>query len=312
MKFDSCEINYCCGDKEVHIFRDCLLLNLKTFKLTDGPDYMIVSEDNIPEDTIIVDVAIANIVKNLNQKGYKTLFSCQGHFDKDISKDNQGEYHSSISAPYVMFEVEEFLDKYATHIFRVPRQFEIEICDKVADTAEEEIILNYGNHNNIDSSKKRIVIRSKLSYAYIDTEDGICFNADRLTVKKFNTYNAIDLIALTKWVDELPDLTKETTKQCGFDSKPAQEYKGDFIGSYNNAPYTIEEINEQIAAISDTLVNIGKRMKDIKLVEEIDDIDDTSMYESYIIRKNFPTKGYKEMVKNIKKAYWESYRFLDN
>lgn len=212
MKFDSCEINYCCGDKEVHIFRDCLLLNLKTFKLTDGPDYMIVSEDNIPKDTIIVDIAIADIVRNLNHKGYKTLFSCQGHFDKGIFKDDQGEYHSSISAPYVMFEAGKFLDKYIDHIFRIPRRFEIEICDEAADSAEEEIELNYGS-SIADSSKKRIVIRSKLSYVYGDTKDGIYFDVDQLTVKKFNTYNAMDLIALTKWVDELPDLTEETANQ---------------------------------------------------------------------------------------------------
>ena len=223
MKFDSGDISRCCGDIEgENIYRNCLLLNLKTFELTDGPDDMIVSEDNIPENKIIGDIAIAEIVKKLNQKGYKTLYSCQGHFDKDIYKDDQGEYHSSISAPYVMFEAGEFLDKYIDHIFRIPRRFEVEICDKVADTAEEEIELNYGS-NIVDSSKKRIVIRSKLSYVYEDIEDGICFDADNLSIKRFNTYNAMDLIALEKWVDELPDLTKETAKQ----SKSIQEYEGD-------------------------------------------------------------------------------------
>ena len=313
MKFDSCDKNYCCGNEGgENIYRNCLLLNLKTFELIDGPDDMIVSEDDIPEDTIIVDTGIAAIVRDLNKKGYKTIYSCQGHFDKNIYKDDKGEYHSNISVPYVLFEAGEFLNKYIDHIFRIPRQFDIEICDELSDTAEEELELNYGDHET-DFSKKRIAIRSKMSYIYYDDpKEGMCFDVDRLSVTKFNTYNAIDLIALSKWVNELPDLTKETTKQCGFDSKSAQEYKGDFIGSYNNAPYTIEGINEQITAISDTLVNIGKRMKDMKVVEEIDDIDNTSMYESYIIRKNFPTKGYKEMVKNIKKHTEKYTDSLDN
>ena len=76
------------------------------------------------------------------------------------------------------------------------------------DTAEEEIRANYGNYG-VCSSKKRIVIRSKTSYVYEDTDDGLCFDVDKLSVKKFNTYNAMDLMALAKWVDGLPDLSKD-------------------------------------------------------------------------------------------------------
>jgi hypothetical protein len=214
MKYGSCEKRYCCGDEEGEIiYRNCLLLNLKTFELTDGPDDMIVSEDNIPEDTVIVDVAISEIVRNLNRKGYKTLYSCQGHLDKDIYKDNSGKYHSGTSVQYIMFEAGKFLNKYIDHIFRIPSQFYIEICDKLSDSIEEELKLSYGNHRT-DFSKKRITIKSKMSYAYHeDPKGGMCFDVDGLSVKKFNTYNTIDLMALAKWVDELPDLSKEEIKR---------------------------------------------------------------------------------------------------
>jgi len=270
MKYDSCEINYCCGDKEERIFRNCLLLNLKTFEFIDGPDNIIVYEGNTFKDTIVVDVAIADIVRDLNRKGYKTLYSCQGHFDKDIFKDDNGEYHSSISAPYVMFEAGEFLDKYIDHIFRIPRRFEVEICDEAADTAEEEIELNYKS-NIVDYSKKRIVIRSKLSYVYTDTEEGICFDADNLSVKRFNTYNAMDLIALTQWVDELPDLTKETTKQSKFDSESVRVYAEDIKESYNIAAKCNKEISEQMKIISDIITHIDKNLAAMKVVEEVND-----------------------------------------
>ena len=315
MKFDTYETNHCCEDKEEEkIYRNCLLLNLKTYELIDGPDDMIVSEDNIPEDTIIVDVGIAEIIRDLNKKGYKTIFSCQGHFDKDIFKDNEGEYHSGISAPYIMFEAGEFLNKYITHIFRIPRQFEVEICDKLLDTAEIEIQANYG-HYGIYSSKKRIVIRSKMSYVYEDTDDGLCFDVDKLSVNKFNAFNTMDLIALSKWVGELPDLSKETiefsnglydiryidhetAKQCGFDFESVQEYVEDIKESYNIAADSIKEINEHMRVISNMITHIGKRLAAMKVVEDIRDIDDTSMYESCVIEESFPTKdNYKDLAR---------------
>jgi hypothetical protein len=265
MKYDSCDKNYCCGNEEgENIYRDCYLLNLKTFKLTDGPDDMIVSEDDIPKDTIIVDRAIAKTVRELNRKGYKTIYSCQGHFDKDIYKDDKGEYHSGISVPYVMFEAGEYLNKYIDHIFKIPRQFDIEICDRLSDTAEEELELSYGYNHKTDFSKKRIAIRSKMSYIYEDTEEGMCFDVDRLSVKKFNTYNAMDLIALAGWVHELPDLTKETTKECEFDSKSMRVYAEDIKESYNIATDSIKDINEQMKIISDIIAHIDKNLVAMK------------------------------------------------
>ena len=319
MKYDTYETNQCCGDDKEgeKIYRNCLLLNLKTLELIDGPDDMIVSEDNIPEDTIIVDAGIAEIIRELNKKGYKTIFSCQGHFDKDIYKDKDGDYHSGMSAPYIMFEAGEFLNKYITHIFRIPRRFEVEISDNLLDTAEKEIKLNYGNYN-VDSSKRRIIIRSKLSYVYRDTDDGLYFDVDQLSVKKFNAYNTMDLIALAKWVDELPDLSKETiefsnglyderiidretAKQCGFDFESVQEYADDIKESYNIAADSIKEINENMSVISDMITHIGKRLAAMKVVDDIRDIDDTSMHESCIIEEDYPTKNnYKDLVKCLR------------
>jgi hypothetical protein len=112
-----------------------------------------------------------------------------------------------------MFEAGKFLNKYIDHIFRIPSQFYIEICDKLSDSIEEELKLSYGNHRT-DFSKKRITVKSKMSYAYHeDPKGGMCFDVDGLSVKKFNTYNAMDLMALAKWVDELPDLSKEEIKR---------------------------------------------------------------------------------------------------
>jgi hypothetical protein len=305
MKYDTFEDNVCCSGGK--LYRDCLLVNLKTFQIedhiggfVDDPKDLIISDDDIPEGYIIVDSLMAPIILDLNRKGYKTLYSCQGHFDKNIYNGEGGEKYSGVTATYIVFEAGPHLDRYINNLLSIPRQFEVRIDNgKLADSRDEELEKTYGVHRD-KGSNKRISIYSSMPYIYTDDMEMIDY--DKIDPEMFNRYNRADLMMLGSWVRGLPDLTKETTKQCEFDSKPTQEYKGDFIGSYNNTPYTIEEINEQITTISDTLVNIGKRMKDIKLVEEIDDIDDTSMYESYIIRKNFPTKGYKEMVKNIKKV----------
>ena len=302
------------------IYRDCMILNLSNLKLEDGPDDLIISEDNIAEDAIIVDTGIAEIVRDLNKKGYKTLFSCQGHLDKDIFKDKKGELHSGITSTYIMFEAGEFLNKYITHIFQLPIQFEVEIDDNICDTAAA--ILNktyYWNYRNtINSSKKRITIQSKMSFIFTDEEDGLSFDVDKLSVEKFNRYNTMDLRALAEWVNNLPDLTKEsvefshalydervidhdTAKQCGFDFESVQEYVDDIKESYNIAADSIKEINEQMTIISDMITHIGKRLAAMKVVDDVRDIDDTSMYESCIIEESFPTKDdYKDLVKYLK------------
>ena len=307
MKFDTYEVNHCCEDKEeAKIYRNCLLLDLKTYELIDGPDDMIVSGVNIPKDCIIVDTGIAEIVRDLNKKGYKTIYSCQGHFDKDIFKDKQGEFHSGISAPYLMFEAGEFLNKYITHIFQLPTQFEVEIDDNIYDTADETMDKAYRNPRRVNSSKKRIVIRSKMLYVYEDTEEGLCFDVDTLTTKKFNTYNAMDLIALSKWVNELPDLSKETiefsnalyderiidretAKQCGFDFESVQEYVEDIKESYNIAADAINEINEHMSVISDMITHIGKRLAAMKVVDDIKEINkENEDIAKYLIKSAKP------------------------
>lgn len=275
------------GEKygEEKILRDCVFINKNNFDIIFDPDEsdIIIDElKDVPEDCIYCDKDIAPIVRNLNRKGYNTVFSCQGHFDY-VEKIN--DYF--MSNMYVMFKLDEDnYHRYMRELFKLPPMLHFEVSDWFDDIHEEVI-----NEFSGDPSKCKRAVTIYANHRYLGT---ISDQED------FQYFNRIELLNLKKWVDTLPDLTMpetsealydiryidhETAKQCGFDFESVQEYAEDIKESYNIAVDSIKEINEQMTIISDMVTHIGKRLAAMKVVEDIRNVDDTSMYESYDKRR---------------------------
>ena len=312
MKYDTFEDNVCCDGGK--LYRDCLLVNLKTFQIQDrpnesvsNPENLIISDEDIPEGCIIVDSLMAPIVLELNKKGYKTLYSCQGHLDKDIYNGEGGEKYSGVTCTYVIFEAGPHLDRYIKNLLSVPRQFEVRIDNGgLADNMSEELERTYGIHRD-QRFNKRIAIYSSMPYIYSDDMDDIDY--DKIDPEMFNKYNRSDLTMLAAWVGELPDLTeepieksnalyderiidKDTARQCGFDFESVQEFASDIKDCHDVMAESINEINHEMTILNDMVESISARLSHLKVVENIRDIDDSSMYESCIIEESFPKKDY--------------------
>ena len=209
MKYDTFEDNVCCNGGK--LYRDCLLVNLKTFQIQDHPDNfvgdptdLVISDEDVPEGCIIVDTLMAPIILELNKKGYKTLFCCQGHLDKDVYNGEGGEKYSGVTCTYIIFEAGPHLDRYIKNLLNVPRQFEVRIDNGgLADSMSEELERTYGIHRDMVFNK-RVAIYSSMPYIYSDDMEGVDY--DKIDPEMFNRYNRADLMMLAAWVGGLPDL----------------------------------------------------------------------------------------------------------
>ena len=200
-EYDDYEIDH-------EIYRKCVLLDLNKLEIYSGfedEEDKIIDPEELHEGTICLDPLIAPAVLILNRKGYKTMFSCEGHYDKDV--DGKGK--NVIITPFIMFEAGD-VTKYARCLTMLPRQFELAIDTPALSkdsTVEEEIKAAYGESKYNGSPKKRITIYSDLVYAWQDGTDSI--DANKITEEEFKKYNRKDIDDITTWVCMLPDLKKE-------------------------------------------------------------------------------------------------------
>ena len=284
------------------IYRDCLFVNLKTMQIQDHPQGfvgdpkdLVISDYKIPEGCIVVDALMAPVVLELSKKGYRTIYSCQGYFDKDV---NEGEKYGNIRSTSIIFEAPR-PERYMKNILNVPKQFEVKIESVgLPDIKNEAIEKIYGIHRD-KKYNKRISIYSLMPF----------YSDGSIDQEMFDGYTKENIIALAAWVGELPDLTEEpieksnalydervidknTARQCGFDFESVQEFASDIKQCHEVMVESINEINHEMTMLNDMVESISIRLSNLKLVEDIRDIDDTSMYESRIIEESFPKKDY--------------------
>ena len=195
------------------VYRDCVLVDLNKNVIDIGKmgeRDAIIDPEQLPEGIICCDTHIASAVLMLNKKGYKTLYSCEGHFDEDI--DDSG--NNNLTTPYIMFETGKEIVNYAKNLIMLPRQFTLRIDAPSLPTVNEEVEGAYGEdrHNRYYESrkKKRISIYSNLVYGFRDDSDFI--DPSIVTREMFDKYNSKDVRDITAWVSLLPDLTKGETK----------------------------------------------------------------------------------------------------
>lgn len=127
-------------------------------------------------DFIYIDYEIFNQVLLLNEKGYKTLYSCEGHRRK-YSKRN-----TVISDIYLAILIEDNFDKYAKYLANVPDGFDVYIKKLY----------------NIDEDK--------LAKAVVIYQQPV--NIDRMCKDKeyFNKVKKEDLESLHRFIRQLPDI----------------------------------------------------------------------------------------------------------
>ena len=292
------------------IYRDCLFVNLKTLQIQDHPDDfvgdpkdLIISSKDIPEGCIVVDALIAPIILELNKKGYMTIYSCQGHMDKNICMEKGFKKYNHLTSTYVIFEAPQ-PERYMENLINPPHQFEVTIESAGRSDARTEALRKiYGVRRYKDYNNKSISIHAPIPYLCDELND------DNLDQEVFDKYTEINLMMLASWVGKLPDLTqepieqsnalyderiidKDTARQCGFDFESIQEFASDIKDCHDVMVESINEINHEMTILNDMVESISVRLSSLKLVEDIRDIDDTSMYESRIIEESFPKKDY--------------------
>ena len=110
-------------DVEGKIYRDCLFVNLKTFKIQDHPDdfegdpkNLIITDEDIPKDCIVVDALMAPIILELNKKGYRTVYSCQGYLEHIYKREESKKYCTNVTSTYVIFET-PYTDRYLKNLY---------------------------------------------------------------------------------------------------------------------------------------------------------------------------------------------------
>lgn len=272
MKYDSGE-DY--GDVK-KVYRDCVLVDKKYFSINANYPDEIIDINNPPKGYFVCDKLIAPIICRLNAKGYETLFSCQGHIDHI-----EGYDRPSLNLPYVMFKVGKHFDRYYKYLFKLPKQFEVEISSDI-DDVEEAVKDTYFYHNIDKMEDRRITIRSNAIYSYTDQ-----YGDNNLTDEIFNKFNNIDIADLMDWVEQLPDLTiefsnclyseriidRETARQCGFDFESVQEYAADIEKSYDMLVGAMKDMYESMSVAMDTYKYIGMKLQSLKLVDDIKSID---------------------------------------
>jgi hypothetical protein len=184
------------------IYRDCVLvdLNENVINIDNWKKDEIIDPKKLEKGVICCDTNIATIVLLLNKKGYKTLYSCGGHYDENI--DGTGDKH--LVAPYIIFEPNN-IEKFASYLLTLPNQFSLLIDSGVLPTAKDEMDYAYGDKKSI--KKRRISIYSNIVYGYSDDKDVV--DLDIITKDIFEKYNAQDIKDLLSWVNSLPNLKLE-------------------------------------------------------------------------------------------------------
>ena len=281
MKYDSGE-DYGDGKKW---YRDCVLLDLNTLLIDAGNEDDIIDIDNLPPNTIICDEGIADIVYLLNRKGYKTIFSCEGHLDVDVNE----AHNNSATAMYVVFEVGN-IDRYYKHLFNLPRNFKFDVYNPIKDFKEEvEEVYKKPKFNEEPHINRMIAIYSNCAFFEMDEES---IDSPEL-VKNYEFYKMKDHFTLLRWVEGLPDLTveeskvlyderiidRETARQFGFDFESIQDFKKDIRASYRLLSDTMRDMNKSMTEIIDIYRYISIRFKDIKIVDDIRNADGSEIID---------------------------------
>ena len=270
------------------IYRDCLFVNLKLLQIQDHPDGfigdlkdlkdLIISDKDIPANCIVVDALIAPIILELNKKGYKTIYSCQGHFDKDICMKEGGKKHNCITSTYVIFEAPQ-PERYMEDLINPPLQFEVKIeTVGLPDTRTEGLQRIYGVHRHKKYNKKRVSI-----YSLMPCSDDELFEMNQ---EVFDKYTRVNLTRLASWVVALPDLTKEpveksnalyderiidkdTARQFGFEFDSIQDFVSDIKQCHEVMVESIDTINREMSILNDMMESISIRLSNLGIVDDI-------------------------------------------
>jgi hypothetical protein len=132
------------------------------------------------DDFIFIDYNIFKHILLLNNKGYKTLYSCEGHRRK-YSKRN-----TVISDIYLAILIEDNFDKYAKYLANVPDGFDVYI-KKLYNIEEDKL------------AKAVVIYQQPVNY------DRMCKDKEY-----FNKVKKEDLESLYKFIRQLPDISKDT------------------------------------------------------------------------------------------------------
>ena len=185
------------------VYRDCVFVDLNEYVIDIGSPKerdRIIDPDKLPEGMIYCDSNIAAAVLVLNKKGYKTLYSCGGHFDENIDENG----NNNLIAPFIMFEADRNIEKYAFQLITLPRQLSIRIDTPLLPTVEEEVEAAYGRVRK--PGNKRISIYSDLVYGFRNDSDFV--EPNYVTKEMFEKYNSQDIKDIMSWIDYLPNLRK--------------------------------------------------------------------------------------------------------
>ena len=128
------------------------------------------------DDFIYIDYNIFNHVLLLNEKGYKTLYSCEGHRRK-YSKRN-----TVISDIYLAILIEDNFDKYAKYLANVPDGFDVYI-KKLYNIEEDKL------------AKAVVIYQQPVNY------DRMCKDKEY-----FNKVKKENLDSLYKFIEQLPNI----------------------------------------------------------------------------------------------------------
>ena len=132
-------------------------------------------------DFIYIDYNIFKHVQLLNEKGYKTIYSCEGHRRKYNER-------TIINYMYIVILVEDNFDKYSNYLIKAPDDFYVSI---------EKL------HNVEDDKRAKTVVIQQQRLDYDKMNDKEYFNK----VKKEN------LDSLYKFIEQLPDISKDIDKE---------------------------------------------------------------------------------------------------
>ena len=188
------------------VYRDCVLVDLNEYVINIGSPTeqdRIIDPDKLPEGIICCDSNIAAAVLMLNKKGYKTLYSCGGHFDENIDENG----NNNLIAPYIMFEADRNIEKYAFQLITLPRQLSVRIDSSLLPTVKEEMEAAYGRIRKPGDT--RISIYSDLVYGFRDDSDFV--EPNYVTREMFEKYNNQDIKDIMSWINYLPNLRKNKT-----------------------------------------------------------------------------------------------------
>lgn len=258
------------------IYRECCFINKTNWDLLfeDKSEDTVIEEKDIPENCFIVDKEMGYIVRELNMKGYETMFSCQGHYDYNPeSKDY------SFSVLYVVFKLDESnYMQYAKNLFELPKCFHFEVS-QTFDSSIEEVMYEFVGKGESKEPIRTVGIYANTYYANMLAGDEYAFK----------NFNKTELTALAGWVHKLPDLTRpevsealydiryidhDTAQQCGFDFESVQEYAADIKESYDVISLSMQAMEKLMYKFQDHYKHLGERLASLKLVDDIREVSD--------------------------------------